>query len=179
MELKTYKTAVAIIPTEDIWKQIQEIRRTHDRQFRRWMPHINLLYPFLPRSEFSSLVPQFQEVCSKFSPFKICLNEFRFFRHGKNRFTLWLKPEPDEEIKQLQNELWKIVPECDDTRKFGNGFTPHLSVGQFSSKYELSAFLDENKTGWQPLEFMLNGITIIARNDPPDDIFRVVLKIPF
>ena len=52
---KVYTTAVVIIPPEKIWETIQKIRRTYDRQFHRWMPHITLLYPFKPQSYFKEL----------------------------------------------------------------------------------------------------------------------------
>ena len=52
-------------PCETVSEPIQAIREKHDRQFRRWMPHLNLLYPFRPQEEFpaltSALVPRLQE----------------------------------------------------------------------------------------------------------------------
>jgi hypothetical protein len=46
---KTHKTAVVIIPPEALWAPIQAVRKEHDRQFRRRMPHISLIYPFRPK----------------------------------------------------------------------------------------------------------------------------------
>ena len=37
-EMKTHKSAVVIIPPEEIWEPIQKIRRLYDRQGHRWMP---------------------------------------------------------------------------------------------------------------------------------------------
>jgi hypothetical protein len=43
----THHTVIAVVPPEQVWGPIQDIRRRHDRQhIRRWMPHVNLLYPF-------------------------------------------------------------------------------------------------------------------------------------
>ena len=55
-EMKTHKSAVVIIPPEEIWEPIQKIRRLYDRQCHRWMPHITLIYPFRPRSELERAV---------------------------------------------------------------------------------------------------------------------------
>ena len=52
MHQKTHQTAVVIIPPKEIWASIQLIRQQHDTNYRRWMPHITLMYPFRPRAEF-------------------------------------------------------------------------------------------------------------------------------
>ncbi len=44
----TYTTGLVVIPPEAAWPPIQAIRAEHDRKLRRWMPHITLIYPFLP-----------------------------------------------------------------------------------------------------------------------------------
>ena len=48
----THKTALVVIPPESAWPPIQAIRAEHDRKVGRWMPHITLVYPFLPAGEF-------------------------------------------------------------------------------------------------------------------------------
>lgn len=63
MKTKTHQTAVVIIPPENLWQPIQQIRQKHDRHFRRWMPHITMIYPFRPRTQFDELAIQFQSAC--------------------------------------------------------------------------------------------------------------------
>lgn len=46
MATKSFKTAVCVVPPTPLWPQIQSIRATHDKSYIRWMPHINILYPF-------------------------------------------------------------------------------------------------------------------------------------
>ena len=48
-----HTSAVVIIPPEPLWGQIDDIRKQFDRSYGRWMPHINLIYGFLPESYFS------------------------------------------------------------------------------------------------------------------------------
>jgi hypothetical protein len=57
MSGKTHQTAVAVVPPREVWGPIQAIREKHDRQFRRWSPHINLLYPFYPPERFEQALP--------------------------------------------------------------------------------------------------------------------------
>jgi hypothetical protein len=44
---KAHTAAVCIAPPYACWAPIQDARCFSDKSFVRWMPHINLLYPFL------------------------------------------------------------------------------------------------------------------------------------
>ncbi len=66
---KVYTSAVVIIPPKNIWPPIQEIRKEYDRQINRWMPHVNLLYPFRHISEYSKLEKKFSEVSGQIGSF--------------------------------------------------------------------------------------------------------------
>ena len=186
---KTYQTAVVIIPPKEIWASIQLIREQHDIHYRRWMPHITLMYPFRPRAEFDLVVDRLSHTCQGRPPFWICLELFRFFQH-RSRHTIWLDPQSPSSkletglcrrnpIKDLQQSLWEILPDCDDTRRFKNGFTPHLSVGQVTSKHSLDNFLCQFQQKWQPLTFYVSEVHLIWRNDPPNDVFEVDRTIAF
>ena len=190
MHHKTHQTAVVIIPPTEIWASIQPIRQQYDTNYRRWMPHITLIYPFRPRSEFSLVADQLTQACQAQSPFWICLEVFRFFSHHRARYTVWLDPQPpiiasekssrrQNPITNLQKDLWKTIPDCDDTRRFKNGFTPHLSVGQITNKQNLDHLLCQFQQEWQPLTFYVSEVHIIWRNDPPDDVFQVDRTITF
>jgi 2'-5' RNA ligase len=90
--MKTHKTAIVIIPPENLWQPIQEIRRQHDRHFRRWMPHITMIYPFRPCGEFDELANKFYPVFQHFRPFQIRLSLISQFQHPGENYTLWLAP---------------------------------------------------------------------------------------
>ncbi|UCE07086.1 MAG: 2'-5' RNA ligase family protein, partial [bacterium] len=83
MKRKTHTTAIVVIPPEALWDSIQKIRKEHDRQFRRWMPHITMIYPFRPAEEFDALVEQFSFSCQSIQPFSITLSRFNHFYHRK------------------------------------------------------------------------------------------------
>ncbi|MFN3533699.1 MAG: 2'-5' RNA ligase family protein [Candidatus Brocadia sp.] len=170
-------TAVVVIPPPDLWPQIQAIRREYDRQARRWMPHITLIYPFRPREEFEFLAGQFSRVCEGIEPFEIKLKEFFFFRHHRDCYTLWLAPEPREALVRLQTLLLSVVPECDDVRTYEGGFTPHLSVGQAWGQMAMLKLLSMLQASWKPLVFNLNEVCLIYRGVPPDDVFRVAFTV--
>ncbi len=172
------KTAVVIIPPETVWPPIQSIRQQHDRQVRRWMPHITLLYPFRPREAFATVAPALEQVCTGMKPFPVTLAQFYSFSQARGRYTLWLAPEPAAPLVELQTALWQVVPDCDDTRRFRHGFTPHLSVGQVHGHDTMSRLVAALQNDWSPVQFTVMDVCLIWRNDPPDDIFRVAQRLP-
>jgi 2'-5' RNA ligase len=177
MTAKTHKTAVVLTPPQERWEPIQAIRRRHDRHLRRWMPHVTLIYPFRPREQLDEVEPSLHEACSRIEPFEVCLAEFRHFHHGRERFTLWLAPEPRDSLVALQTALESVVPDCDDLSRHPDGFTPHLSVGQVSGRDAMAALKTTLQASWQPLTFSARRVSLIWRADKPDDVFRVDRQI--
>jgi 2'-5' RNA ligase len=173
MARKTHTTAVALIPPTEIWPPIQALRQVHDRHLRRWMPHITLLYPFLPHDEFAGLAERFAAVCAGVEPFRLELAELRVFRHRRESFTLWLAPEPQTQLVQLQALLAGVVPDCDDVVQHEDGFTPHLSVGQVRGERQMLALKAALQAAWQPIAFAAHEVGLIWRREPPDDVFRL------
>ena len=76
--------------------------------------------------------------------------------------------------------LWRVVPDCDDTRRYRSGFTPHLSVGQtgsVGSREQVDSVVSELQQAWRPAQFRAASVQLIWRNEPPDDVFRVGHRI--
>jgi len=169
---KSYKTAVVAIPPDHLWGPIQGLRKQYDRNYRRWMPHITLLYPFRSVSAFEQVMPALAQACRSLEPFEVQLTRFDLFAHSRRNVTLYLVPEPARPLKVLQKTLLEIVPDCDDMTRFADGFTPHLSVGQTRNQ-EAYALCAGWQASWQPLALTLVHVYLIWRNDPPDDVFRI------
>lgn len=102
---KSHKTAVVVIPPEDIWAPIQAIRRQHDRQLRRWMPHVTLVYPFRPSALLDQIMPAVAQVGADVQPFQIKLEKFNCFRHGRQHYTLWLAPHLTDRLTRLHERI--------------------------------------------------------------------------
>ncbi len=175
---KTHQTAVVIIPPEDVWAAIQEVRRQHDKQFRRWMPHITLLYPFAPKRDFGAALAELAPVGWGQGPFELTLPRFSSFRHGRESYTVWLEPEPKAALVELQTALYRALPAFGDTRSFKGGFIPHLSVGQIEGTGRFKTLLKELSATWQPLRFSVSDVALVSRKTPPNDVFQVDRRIP-
>ena len=173
MDRKTHKTAVVVIPPEAAWPPIQAIREQHDRGFRRWMPHVTLLYPFRPRPEFEAAAGRLAQACEGMLPFEVTLATFHVFEHGRESYILWLAPEPAEALLRLQTAMWQAFPDCDEVRQHAGGFTPHLSVGQVRSREKMEQLVSDWQRSWTPVRFQVAAVSLIWRDDPPDDVFRL------
>ncbi|HLO84433.1 MAG TPA: poly(A) polymerase [Nostocaceae cyanobacterium] len=168
-----YQSAIVVIPSEEILPPIQAIRKLYDARFHRWMPHINLIYGFLPESYFAEAVEIIKPALAKLQPFQITLAEFGTFTHRKNS-TAWLRPvaEPETALHELQAVLQNLFPQCNEqSQKSANGFTPHLSVGQFPSPAIAFSELPE----WHPVSFTVDSVALISRKgDQPFEVKQIV-----
>lgn len=176
--VKTSQTAIVIVPPEEIWPPIQVVRRVHDRHARRWMPHITLIYPFLPRVYFPELGEQIRRACSGLEPFEVRLHNLGHFEHNPHSYTLWLVPEPTDPLFRLQTALMAAFPHYGDTSLYPHGFIPHLSLGQARRYDVLEKLKQEVQADWQPVSFTVRELSLIYRNARPDDTFRVDRTIP-
>jgi poly(A) polymerase len=159
---KTYQSAVVLIPPDDVHEPIQAIRRLHDPQMPRWMPHVTLLYPFWPLARFAEASERLAAACAALAPLQVELPRFGTFRH-RGHGTLWLAPEPRAALVAVQSALQAAFPDCAEQSRFPGGFCPHLSVGRFDPVEEMEATRARLQADWQPLSFRVERVALIAR----------------
>jgi 2'-5' RNA ligase len=140
------------------------------------MPHINLLYPFVPRTQWATAVPLLTAAVQQIPAFQITLKIFRSFTHASGNSTLWLDPEPSVPLILLQAILQAAMPTCDEQSRFPGGFTPHLSVGQARSSQTLQHLLGTLQATWQPVQFTVTAVAVIWRQG--DSPFQVGEWLP-
>lgn len=164
----TYQSAIVLVPPQEIWKPIQKIRAKYDQKMERWMPHITLVYGFIPEALFEAALPLLAQALQQLRPFEITLEDFQYFEHRKST-TAWLRPVPQfaQALQQLQDVLQPLFPQCHEQTSRATGFVPHLSVGQFDSPEEAQKLLPD----WSPITFLADKIALISRQkDTPFDI---------
>jgi 2'-5' RNA ligase len=175
---ETHKTAVVVIPPDEVWAPIQTLRAAHDRRVRRWMPHITLLYPFRPVAEFCAVKDALVAACDAQLDFDVALAEFGTFHHPHDQYTVWLKPEPPEPFVDLHAALWTHVGPGGGDPPARPHFQPHLSVGQIEGKMAMQRLVSELQAAWKPVRFCVAAVSVICRQAPPDDVFRVAFTVP-
>jgi 2'-5' RNA ligase len=136
------------------------------------------VYPFLPTEEFERAAGRLGSACGALAPIELRLTKFDTFRHHRDSYTLWLKLEPDEPLIVLQRAVWSACWEGEAPRPTWGRFRPHLSVGHARGRPAMLRLLDGLRRSWQPVAFPVKSVSLISREDPPDDVFRVAHRIP-
>lgn len=87
-------SALCICPPETLWPAIQGVREGLDKSYLRWMPHINVAYPFVgaKRAEEAAGALESAFRAAGISEFTLALDSAGYFQHGKKSSTLWLTP---------------------------------------------------------------------------------------
>ncbi len=173
-----HRTALAVIPPASTWPEIQAIRAQHDRAYARWMPHINLLYGFVPDELLAEAAAALARALAETPRFTVTLTGFCVFRRRRGA-TVWLEPrcDPPDALRQLQAALSDMFPRCDEQRtKSRAGFTPHLTVAQLPADAPREELLQRWGAGWEPIRFTVDALALISRRG--DDPFVVRHAIP-
>lgn len=169
----TYESGIVIIPPTFVCQMIQPLRDKYDAKAFRWMPHITLVYGFIPEEYFEEASQLIAEKITQVLPFDINLKDYQSFSH-QNKETLWLNPVTENnELIDLQTVLQTCFPQCNEQIK-NVGFNPHMSIGQFQTMKE--AF--QKLPTWTPVSFLVESIALISRkgNEPFEERYRIHLK---
>jgi poly(A) polymerase len=172
----TYHSALVLIPPEELWGPIQEIRARHDRGYGRWMPHVSLVYGFVPDHAFDAAARRVEEVARSIDPFPVQLARTGRFEHGGSS-TLWLAPEPEGPLQRLQAALAARFPRC--VEKGRPGFTPHLTIARApkAERAGLDALERQLRASWKAQSFVASEVQLISRRgeEPFEIRHRVAL----
>jgi len=180
---KVYKSALCIVPPRQCWPAIQRLRCFQDKSFLRWMPHINLLYPFWEDSgdNFQEAAERIHAALAHVQPFKINLAEFDHFGH-KNYCTVWLKPHERQALQALHWTLSEAFADCSDLSNDGSRgiaeFQPHLSVANLGvPASQVEQRKQDMLASWETLSFRVEDVFLISR-DGFDDPFTLRYRVP-
>jgi 2'-5' RNA ligase len=152
-------TALSILIPDKFCNAINLIRQKHDKAHNRWMPHINLFFPFVDPRYFSTvkdLLLNIPAICIK-------LDRIESFKGRVYYLTASDSKELHDMYSKIKQQLGGMV-RVEDSKL---NFSPHMTIGQN---------LDKNTIDWlarwiadNPIEFVCRDICILHRNQSTDD----------
>eukprot|EP00727_Mastigamoeba_balamuthi_P012862 m51a1_g8199 putative nudix family protein (1026) ;mRNA; r:16948-20779 len=166
--VRSFRAAVVLAPPEALWGPIQEVRQAHDRAFARWMPHVNVVWPFVDRGrwEHTDAVQRLRDVAARVAPFRVALREVCSFAHTADS-VLWLRPEcePEGRLHELQRLLADEFPELapGEPNAPREPYIPHLTLGQWPKRGAAEAVRAMNAK-WRSVEWQAEAIQLICRD---------------
>ncbi|KAJ9451161.1 hypothetical protein DIPPA_00420 [Diplonema papillatum] len=170
----SFKAALIVMPPVELWPAIQAIRSQYDPAYARWMPHINIAWPFATPAHHSQAAEALQVAFANVAPFEMHLNSLSSFPN--NSSVVFLKPTAsDGSAHHALVEIRKLVVETLPVCHSDIEFQPHLTVAKLS-KAEVAA-KKVQQLAWQPMSFTVSELYCISR---PDDVtpFTITEVVP-
>ena len=167
-----HRSALVVLPPAHAG--IDAIRAAHDPSHARWMPHINLIYGFVPDELFPAALAVIEATVRRHPPFVVRLRELRRFDH-RGSTTVWLAPisDPPGALEALQAALAACFPGCDEQADRAGSFVPHLTVARLTgSEAQVAAKIAEWQAQWRALEFTVDAVHMISRCDEAPFVVR-------
>jgi 2'-5' RNA ligase len=171
----TTQTALCIIPPENVWEQIQSIRSIYDKAYPRWMPHINLIYPFIPEGNFENMKALLEPIINRKKPFQIQFDEssFSYFKQRGDECTYHLQPKNSTDVVELQKSIQNQISHLIKNKR---AFQAHLTLGQTTTTKISDVFI-ELKAKWKTIEFTVDRLYMISRENHPENLFTIKNEI--
>jgi len=139
---KTVTSALCIIPPDYMHEYIDKYRRLYDSAQKRWPPHINIVFPFVPLTDFPSIKTKLEEAFKiyEITSFVIHLDTISYFKQN-DKITVHAKPKFCPEL----GKMYDVICSTLNIEKIRD-FVPHMTLGQFD-KNNISV-VNELKISW-------------------------------
>jgi 2'-5' RNA ligase len=171
-------TALAFVIPISHQSHIDEVRAKYDAAYKRWMPHINFVFPFVSSDRFDAIV---NECKLEMQPFEVTLNTLGWFAQGKKGFTFHLTPDSksQERLKQIYLTIAShptIATLVKDKKR--HEFHPHLTIAQCKKNEYDSRFLELQSWLGKGITVTLDELSLLKRSAETNDRMTVVTTMP-
>ena len=162
---KSHRSAL-VVPVP-LRPQIKEIRTHLEHKSHRWMPHINLAYPFHPYdcATQRSTAQMIQHLCEQFPSFSVQLEKIEYFQQRSGRSLFYVAPHNETPFHKLQEALANTFPDCADVAHYTRGYQPHMILGACPKEQNAAELLARLQSKWRTINFRVDTITWAMRSD--------------
>lgn len=170
-----HTSALVIVPPMRSWPAIQAIRSELDPSYGRWMPHVNLIYGFVPEARFAAAAAAIAAVLREHPTLDLRFGELRRFDH-RSATTLWvaLEGDPPDALRKLQATLQTLFPACREQAERGAaGFTAHLTIAKVrGTEAERAATLERLRPRIPTGTWTVDAVHLISRREAEPFVIR-------
>ncbi len=126
--------------------------------------HVTVLFPFLPPGELTGgTLTAVRDVVATVPAFDVTFGRVRWFGDT----TVWLDPAPAEPFQHLTRAVWDRFPQAPPYGgEYGDGVTPHLTVGHQAPRDALQAAADA-VAGGLPLRARVEEVRLVVGSPVP------------
>lgn len=178
-----HTSALVLVPPMRTWPAIQAIRSELDPSYGRWMPHVNLIYGFVPEARFAAAAAAIAAVLREHPTIELRFGELRRFDH-RSSTSLWiaLEGDPPDALRELQATLQTLFPACrEQAERCAAGYTPHLTVAKIrGTEAEIAATLERLRPRVPTGAWTVDAVHLISRREAEPFAIRrsVALAVP-
>ncbi|OAA56673.1 Endonuclease/exonuclease/phosphatase [Niveomyces insectorum RCEF 264] len=150
LTLNSYDTAVCLVPPTSCWPPVDRLRSLYDKAYRKWPPHVNLIYPFVRPESLEAASKRIQSALRderageiKSRPADVRLDMAGVFPHRHDN-TLFLRDSREENgsteppLQRLRADIAAALTGRQPTAEAGaandhhDGYCLHMAVAQSS-----------------------------------------------
>jgi 2'-5' RNA ligase len=152
------KQVIVILLKKD--KKIEQIRKRYVQEYKKFKPHITLVYPFRVKNQIA-LHGHIKNSIENVEPFELSLEGLK--KSAKGYYLYLIVNKGGKEVIKLYNNLNKRLLK-DFKNKDMPEYIPHLSIGVFKTKKEIDEAIKEIKKDNISLKMNIKSIHLLTIN---------------
>ncbi|KAI1381887.1 hypothetical protein F4677DRAFT_439694 [Hypoxylon crocopeplum] len=164
VSIGSYDTALCIIPPKHLWPAVDRLRMVYDSAYKKWPPHINLVYPFVPTQSLpraSELIVSQLQKRDENDELDVRLDTADLFVHGRKN-TIFIHDKNPGRASRLRHLREVILESLGHT---SNDYQMHMTVGQTKDiDSPLHNYTLKKASLLPALEWKVNKIYVMIRD---------------
>lgn len=170
--IRIKKRSILLFPQFENAALIEEIRKKYDPLYKFIRPHITLVFPFESEYLQDEIDVHIRSKLKGIKPFEVIMSEIT----GTVNNDLFLNVKKgNDEIIRIHDLLYTDILEPFRDRRYT--YTPHITVGRFADKEDLTNVLLEYEGLDHSFDTIINEITVEIIDEHENSIIETIIPI--